>query len=85
MLPMRDDDDEQVKIELLSQWKLEAESRNTIICSELASLFPIQSSVLNKVIQLRLDATPLLLPFIPTVFGENFPLLRLRRWYTSPQ
>ena len=25
---MRDDDDEQVKIELLSQWKLEAESRN---------------------------------------------------------
>ena len=26
MLPMRDDD-EQVKIELLSQWKLEAESR----------------------------------------------------------
>ena len=27
MLPMRDDD-EQVKIELLSQWKLEAESRN---------------------------------------------------------
>ena len=27
MLPMRDDD-EQVKIELLSQWKLEAESCN---------------------------------------------------------
>ena len=25
---MRDDDDEQLKIELLSQWKLEAESRN---------------------------------------------------------
>ena len=34
MLPMRDeqtnDDDEQLKIELLSQWKLEAESRNFI-------------------------------------------------------
>ena len=30
MLPMRDDDDDeqQLKIELLSQWKLEAESRN---------------------------------------------------------
>ena len=25
---MRDDDDEQLKIELLSQWKLEAEFRN---------------------------------------------------------
>ena len=28
MLPMRDDDKRQVKMELLSQWKLEAESRN---------------------------------------------------------
>ena len=27
-----------------------------------------------QVIQLRLDATPLLLPFIPTVFGENCSL-----------
>ena len=31
MLPMRDDDDEQLKIELLSQWKLEAESRNNLL------------------------------------------------------
>ena len=29
MLPMRDDDKRQLKIELLSQWKLEAESRNS--------------------------------------------------------
>ena len=29
MLPMRDDE-QQLKIELLSQWKLEAESRNLI-------------------------------------------------------
>ena len=28
MSPMRDDDEQQLKIELLSQWKLEAESRN---------------------------------------------------------
>ena len=27
---MRDDDEQQLKIELLSQWKLEAESRNLI-------------------------------------------------------
>ena len=27
---MRDDDDEQLKIELLSQWKLEAEFRNLL-------------------------------------------------------
>ena len=28
MSPMRDDEQQQLKIELLSQWKLEAESRN---------------------------------------------------------
>ena len=28
MLPMRDEDEQTVKIELLSQWKLEAEFRN---------------------------------------------------------
>ena len=32
------DDDEQVKIELLSQWKLEAESRN-FLCSKITDSF----------------------------------------------
>ena len=31
MLPMRDDDDEQVKIELLSQWMLGAEFRKNCV------------------------------------------------------
>ena len=46
MSPMRDDDNEQVKIELLSQWKLEAESRKKLrsmqcIPASLSHRFPI--------------------------------------------
>ena len=45
---------------------------NLIICCLLAPYLSFLSNftIIPQVIQLRLDATPLLLPFIPTVFGE---------------
>ena len=39
MLPMRDDS-KQVKIELLSQWKLEAESHNSFFVRERLLICP---------------------------------------------
>ena len=46
---MRDDDKQSVKIELLSQWKLEAEFRNYITSARAHSLTPKMSLAIGRV------------------------------------
>ena len=50
-----DDDDEQLKIELLSQWKLEAESRNII-----DDIFKFRQNLHTKLVCPRLDTNSIL-------------------------